>query len=316
ALSARCTTGSRGCRLWVQNVLQSRAGTRHKGGNGHAPVEPTRKRLHAPPARSGERPTSAAPRVPGQSRAAALMPGTQEAVAAAPRHPLRGLVVAQFCGAFNDNAWKLMVALLAMRAALDAGTGVDLETGAQARTTIAFVTFALPLAFVSIFAGVLADRLSKRNIIVWVKGAEVFLMTAAAVALWLHPAGGIAALVVLALMGAHSAIFSPAKYGILAEILPHERLSAGNGTIEMWSFIAIIAGTAAGGLLLDAAGMNVWLAPACLAVLAAAGFVAALGVPRVPAARAEGGLVATLALAGRAIRGDRVLFLAVIGSIL
>jgi acyl-[acyl-carrier-protein]-phospholipid O-acyltransferase / long-chain-fatty-acid--[acyl-carrier-protein] ligase len=26
-------------------------------------------------------------------------------------HPLRGLLIAQFCGAFNDNAWKLMVAL-------------------------------------------------------------------------------------------------------------------------------------------------------------------------------------------------------------
>ena len=32
-------------------------------------------------------------------------------------HPLRGLLIAQFCGAFNDNAWKLMVALLAIRQA-------------------------------------------------------------------------------------------------------------------------------------------------------------------------------------------------------
>ena len=29
-------------------------------------------------------------------------------------HPLRGLLIAQFFGAFNDNAWKLMVALLAI----------------------------------------------------------------------------------------------------------------------------------------------------------------------------------------------------------
>ena len=34
-----------------------------------------------------------------------------------PAHPLRGLLIAQFCGAFNDNAWKLMVALLAIRQA-------------------------------------------------------------------------------------------------------------------------------------------------------------------------------------------------------
>ena len=31
------------------------------------------------------------------------------------RNPLRGLLVAQFFGAFNDNAWKLFVALLAIR---------------------------------------------------------------------------------------------------------------------------------------------------------------------------------------------------------
>jgi hypothetical protein len=32
-------------------------------------------------------------------------------------HPLRDLLLAQFFGAFNDNAWKLMVALLAIRQA-------------------------------------------------------------------------------------------------------------------------------------------------------------------------------------------------------
>ena len=32
-------------------------------------------------------------------------------------HPLRGLLIAQFLGAFNDNAWKQVVTLLAIAAA-------------------------------------------------------------------------------------------------------------------------------------------------------------------------------------------------------
>ena len=34
-------------------------------------------------------------------------------------HPMRGLLVAQFFGAFNDNAWKMIVIALALAAALD-----------------------------------------------------------------------------------------------------------------------------------------------------------------------------------------------------
>ena len=61
-------------------------------------------------------------------------------------HPLRGLLIAQFCGAFNDNAWKLMVALLAIRqATAHMAPGPELETAAQTQTTLAFVIFTLPL---------------------------------------------------------------------------------------------------------------------------------------------------------------------------
>ncbi len=52
-------------------------------------------------------------------------------------------------------------------------------------------------------------------------------------------------------MGAQSALFGPAKYGILPEILPHNRLSQGNGLLQLWTFAAIVLGTAAAGLLLQ-----------------------------------------------------------------
>ncbi|MGH7258461.1 MAG: MFS transporter, partial [Nitrospiraceae bacterium] len=233
-----------------------------------------------------------------------------------PSHPLRSLLIAQFCGAFNDNAWKLMVALLGIRqVAATMSPGPDFETASQTQTTIAFVVFTLPLMFTSIVAGVLADRLSKRTVIITMKAVEVGLMIAATIALFMNPAGGILPLVVLAGMGVHSAIFSPAKYGILPELIGHERLASGNGLLEMWTFLAILGGTAAGGLLLGQAGSSPWLAPLGLTVIAVIGFTASWSVPPVQAARADGGLAATLSGAWSALRADRMLRMAITGNI-
>ncbi|BCA56298.1 putative fused MFS-type Permease and bifunctional Acyl-[acyl-carrier-protein]-phospholipid O-acyltransferase/Acyl-[acyl-carrier-protein] synthetase [Nitrospira sp. KM1] len=229
---------------------------------------------------------------------------------------LRGLLIAQFCGAFNDNAWKLMVALLAIRQlASTMGPGPDFETASQTQTTKAFVVFTLPLALVSIFAGVFADRVSKRTVIILMKSVEMLLMTSATAALWINPAGGILPLVVLAGMGIHSALFSPAKYGILAELVPHEKLAAGNGRLEMWTFLAILTGTAAPGILLSLTGDSTWLAPLVLAGISVIGFSAAWTIPSVPPARAAGGLLDTLHGAWSALAADRMLRLAVAGNV-
>ena len=235
-----------------------------------------------------------------------------------PTHPLRGLLVAQFLGAFNDNAWKLIVALLAMKAAAagTGGAGPAYEAASQSRTTLSFLVFTLPLMLVSLPAGALADRVSKRTVIIAMKAVEVCLMVAGTLALLASPGDWILPLAVLGGMGVHSGLFSPAKYGILPELLPHERLSWGNGILELTSFLAIIAGSAVGGLLLDLAGRSPWVAGGILATLAACGFLASWAVPRVPPARSEGGVGATIRIAWAAIRSDRVLGLAVQGSIL
>jgi acyl-[acyl-carrier-protein]-phospholipid O-acyltransferase/long-chain-fatty-acid--[acyl-carrier-protein] ligase len=140
-------------------------------------------------------------------------------------------------------------------------------------------------------------------------------MSAATVALWINPAGGVLPLIVLGGMGIHSALFSPAKYGILAELLPHERLAAGNGQLEMWTFLAILTGTAAPGILLSITGSSLWLAPLLLALLSLVGFAAAWFIPHVPPARAEGGLFNTLHGAWSALAADRMLRLAITGAV-
>ena len=60
----------------------------------------------------------------------------------------------------------------------------------------------------------------------------------------------------LGLIGVQTAFFVPAKYGILPEILPHERLSAGNGLLEMTSNLAMLAGIVGGGIILCLVGKH------------------------------------------------------------
>jgi acyl-[acyl-carrier-protein]-phospholipid O-acyltransferase/long-chain-fatty-acid--[acyl-carrier-protein] ligase len=123
-------------------------------------------------------------------------------------------------------------------------------------------------------------------VLVTMKAVEFGLLTAVGAALFFHPAGGVELLVLLGLIGVQSAAFSPAFYGILPEILPHEKLSSGNGLAAMWGFLALIAGTGAGSILLDLTrGGPVFLAGLVFAALAAVGFFAARTAPPVAPAR-------------------------------
>ncbi|MEE8586858.1 MAG: acyl-[ACP]--phospholipid O-acyltransferase [Acidobacteriota bacterium] len=233
------------------------------------------------------------------------------------RHPIQSLLATQFLGAFNDNAWKLIVAFLAIRA-LEArfiGSAAEFQRQSQFQTTLAFVALTLPLVLFSLPAGLLADRVSKRTIIVGLKWVEAGLMILATLALALFPGNTLPLLVVLGLLGAQSALFSPAKYGILPELLPHENLSKGNALLEMWTFVAIILGTAAGGALLDLSGSRAWLCGGLLTAAAVTGLVFAYRIPPVPAARSEGNLGGTLRVSWQAIRAGRILGLAVGGSV-
>ena len=224
------------------------------------------------------------------------------------------MLIAQALGAFNDNAWKLFVIVLAGRSLEGLGLS-DAEAGAQQQTMLAFVVITVPLMLFSLPAGTLADRLSKRTVILSAKALEVLLMTAGTLVLAMSADAVTGMLIVLGCMGMQSALFSPAKYGILPELVPHDRLSAANGAIESWTFLAIIAGTSLGPVLFSESGGQPWMAGAALSLLAVTGFIFALGIPRVPAARPEGGgLSTTVSIAWKAMRSDRQLALAVVGA--
>ncbi len=224
---------------------------------------------------------------------------------------LRGLIVAQFFGAFNDNAWKQFVIFLAI-------DKLASESQAQIQTALAQIILLTPFLLFSLPAGVLADRVSKRSVIVAMKLMELVLLLAGAAAFVIQGERGVLPFCVLGLLGLQATLFSPAKYGILPELLTHEQLSAGNGHLELWTNLANLSGIIGGGLILEgsrALGGSPALGGLLLVVLSAFGLVAALTIPRVPAARSEGGLVTTIRIAAESLRADRVLRLALYGQV-
>ena len=230
--------------------------------------------------------------------------------------PLSPLLAAQFLAAFNDNALRLALVLLGIGSVTAGLAAPEAQAAAQSRATLVFVVFTLPLTLMSIPAGVLADRASKRSVIVATKAVELALTLSLIPALGFDPAGGSVPLCILACMGARAALLSPAKYGIVPELLPEEHLSAGNGQLEMWTYLGILGGTYAGGLLVWMAGERPWTIGVALAALSALGLAAALRVPPVAPAGARGGVATAWADAWSALRADPLLRLSIAGTVL
>ena len=181
----------------------------------------------------------------------------------------------QFQTAFSDNALKNLIILLVLGSAVP-------EEQRNTHVALAGALFAVPFILFSMLGGWLADRFSKQQVISAVKVAEIGIMLFAAAALaWGHAS---LELVAIFLMGCHSAIFAPSKYGILPELLPHERLSWGNGILELLTFLGIIFGIAASGLLAESFAGHQGFSGLLLALLAVFGWWQSRSITPVPAA--------------------------------
>lgn len=186
----------------------------------------------------------------------------------------------QFLGAFNDNLFKQLMLLLATPAAgaIAAGNGRDRQSEAMIVFSVAFLLF-------SGFAGFVADRTSKRTVIVLSKVAEIVIMALGMVGFYFYPVIGFEGMLcVLFLMGIQSAFFGPSKYGILPEMLRGNDLPRANGFFLMLTFLAIIFGTALAGFLLWLLEDRVWAASATCVGIAVVGTATSLLIRRVPIA--------------------------------
>ena len=219
------------------------------------------------------------------------------------------LIVTQFQGAFSDNALKWLAIFLITQT-------ISSATERDSLVTVVGSLFAVPFILFSMAGGFLADRFSKRRVILGVKVFEIFVMLLALVSLATHHL--YLTIFCVFLMGVHSAIFGPSKYGLLPELMPEKKLSWGNGILEFTTFIAIIGGTVAGGLFCKNFATQPAWSGVILIALALVGLVTGQQITKVPAAdpqkKFRANFVADLWTQIKIIRRDRPLWLALIGN--
>ena len=142
------------------------------------------------------------------------------------------IMAAQFFSSLADNA--LLIAAIALLAQLNAPAWM---------TPLLKLFFVLSYVILAAFVGAFADSRPKGNVMfitntIKFVGCVVMLFGS-------HP------LFAYAIVGLGAAAYSPAKYGILTELLPPEKLVAANGWIEGLTVGSIIMGTVLGGVLIS-----------------------------------------------------------------
>ena len=219
------------------------------------------------------------------------------------------MFVVEFQNAFSDNVLRWLVTFMIV------GMGLSLEKR-DSLVPLVGAVFAVPFVLFSMAGGFFADRYSKRSVAIAVKCAELGIMSVASLGLWLNSIPLMLAGIFL--MSTHSAIFGPTKYGMLPELLPEKKLSWGNGIFGLGTFSAAITGTIFAGMLSDVFGKRQIFSGAILLVLALVGLSLCLGVTRLPAAdphkKFRVNFLGDFFSQFKAIRGDRVLFLGVVGN--
>lgn len=186
-------------------------------------------------------------------------------------------LITQFITAFNDNAFKIVVMLLALQTP-ESGYVDIYYIAAQ-------LVFTLPFFLFSGYAGYFSDLHSKNKVIVSTKILEVIIMLFAVY--FLYQENKLMLIFVLFLLSTQSVFLSPAKYGILPEWFNEEDISRANGIVELVTFLSIIIGSAIGGILMQLLGTNLTLIGVILLICAVCGFVTSLGMKDVATSGAK-----------------------------
>ena len=214
----------------------------------------------------------------------------------------------QFLGAFNDNVYKIVVSMLAVDVVTRSG-------GGSGYLSLVGAVFILPFFLFSGPAGYLADVFNKRTVLIVTKAFEIVAMGLGFFAFF---SGRIDYMLgVLFLMALQATFFSPAKYGILPEMLPDKDLSRANGLLEMSTFLAIILGTSIGSVMFAAWKDRLGWISLVLFTIAVAGSLSSLGISRVqPSGSRKPFRInpwAEIASGVKRLYGEKSLWLTVIG---
>lgn len=186
------------------------------------------------------------------------------------RRSFWALMGTQFFGAFNDNLFKVAVALLVVKWVAD-------PVAQNNWVTVSGVVFVAPFLLFSLAAGRMADRWSKPRIMATTKAFELVVVVVAIYGMFLQ---NIPVMVAgLFLLALQSAFFGPAKYGVLPELVDEAKLSWANGLLNVSTFAAILTGTMVGTFAVG----SIPTMAAIMCFVAVAGFVSSLLMEKLPA---------------------------------
>jgi len=151
------------------------------------------------------------------------------------------LFFTNFFSTFNDNLIKWLVIFV--------GIGWVSEGGDSTVISIASAMLVIPFILISPYAGKLSKLYEKRKIMVVGKAAEIPIMLIAITGFYFENLPVV--MVSILLMGTQSALFSPAKYGLIRDIKGVEGIPFGTGAMEMLTFVGVLLGTYFAGVIAD-----------------------------------------------------------------
>lgn len=187
------------------------------------------------------------------------------------------LNVTQFLGALNDNIYKLLIVYFFIQV-----EGIEYSHQILATTGAIFV---IPFLLFSASSGILADRFSKRDIIVLTKILELVIMALGVCAFAFQSKWG--SYGVLFLMATQSAIFGPSKYGIVPELVLPDKISKANGLMTSFTFFAIILGTFLASFLIQITGRNFIISSIFCTFISLVGLVTSFRIHLTPPSGSE-----------------------------
>lgn len=183
----------------------------------------------------------------------------------------------QFIGSMNDNLFKLLLVYCFIHIE---GVGASNQL-----LSLAGVVFVMPFLFLATTAGTMADRYSKKSVILVTRAIEIAALSLGALSFGLgNKMLGFTALFILA---CHSALFGPSKYGIVPELVAKKDISKANGLLTLCTYTAMIIGTFLASFLTDISNYNFIHASLLPILFSIAAFAVAFRIKKTPASGSQ-----------------------------
>lgn len=226
------------------------------------------------------------------------------------------LTLSQFLGAFNDNAFKKLVLMMAAGMVPAEWVADSVLPNLGNPQVLPATLFSLPFVLFGALTGSLADRVSKSTVIKAANVLEIIVMVIGLIAFRIESYDLLIAAVFL--MGTQSALFGPAKYGSIKEIVGERNLSSANALIQATTMIAILMGVMLGGWLGENFEDALWITGVAYIFFATMGMLASLRIEplaaRNPDRRLDWNVFSELRSHWKATNGDRTLILSIVAS--